>query len=143
MASRSSGGRVTISWDDSELKTLEINLTEAPGRVQRSAPKVVKRGADLIEKAMKVDARGHRYLPHFPRAVDQKMRGRWEAQIGFTHKPGTQGKLAHIILLGSINNLPVYDFRAAPRRVVPEILDMFGRDGEAAVMGAREDTNRR
>lgn len=131
-------GRVTIDWDDSELKKLSVDLTEASGRIQRSAPKVVKRGAELIDKEMVKDARGHRYLPRFPRNISHGMVDRFTAEIGYNRSAGRQGSLVWIILHGSINNAPIWDYTAAARRSTPAIEEMFAGDAQDATLGVKE-----
>lgn len=132
------GRQVSIHIDDHELGQLEIDLTEAPGRMQRASRKTIKRAAEIVDRAMKRDARGHRYLPHFPRAITHEVIGSYDAEIGFEPIKGTQGKLAHIILHGSINNAPVYDYTSALRRSTPEILEMYAEAAEGATLGSEQ-----
>jgi hypothetical protein len=131
-------GRVTITIDSHEVEQLETDLREAPGRIQRGARKVLKRGAEIIDKGMQADARGHRFLPRLPKSVTHEMIDDWTAEIGLSPIPGTQGRLAHIIVYGSVNNAPVYDYTAALRRSTPEILDLFGRQAEDDALGVKD-----
>jgi hypothetical protein len=128
----------TIEIDDHELEQLEVDLKEAPGRMQRDARKALKRGAEIVDKGMKRDARGHRYLPRLPRSVTHELIDMFTAEIGLSPIPGTQGRLAHIIAYGSVNNAPVYDYTAALRRSTPEILELFGAAAEDAALGSRD-----
>lgn len=130
---------VIIKWDDLQLRELAVDLTEAPGRIQRAAPKALDKGADLVQQGMKKDARGHRFLPRFPRAITKSTIDRFTREIGFETTPGTQGRLAHIILYGSVNNLPVYDYTAALRRSTPAIEELLAGTGEDAVLGVKEE----
>lgn len=133
------GRHVFVEIDDHQLRQLEVDLTEAPGRVQRTAPKALKRGAEIVDRAMKKDARGHRFLPKIPRSITHSMIDRWTAEIGFSPIRGTQGRLAHIILYGSINNAPVWDYTAGLRRSEPEVLELMARAGEDATLGAKDE----
>lgn len=129
---------ITVEIEDRELNELYLDLKEAPLRTQLGARKALRRSKDLVTTRMRTDARGHRYLSHFPTAVTSEILDDYTAEIGFSPIPGTQGKLAHIILNGSVNNLPVYDYTNALTRSVPEILDFFGGAGEDAVLGTSE-----
>lgn len=123
--------------DDSELRTLQIDLEEAPGRIQRGAHKTLDRAGELVDKGMQEDARGHRFLPKLPKSVSHGFIDRWTMEIGLSPIPRTQGRLAHIIVYGSVNNLPVYDHTAALRRSTPAIDEMFGRTAEDATLGSK------
>lgn len=127
-----------IEFDTSEVKRLAVDLSQAPGRIQRKAPKVMHRAAIDVKKAMRVDASGHRYLHQFAREVNYD---RLDAlglayEVGFD-KSG-QGNLANIIVFGSINNAPVYDFTAALRRETPNIVRHLANAGEDSVLGGAE-----
>ena len=124
-----------IHLDDSELRNLEVDLRGAPYRLQRNALHATRKGARLIEKAMKVDAAGHRYLRHLPRAVSYDVYTPYDAEIGLGPKRGTQGSLAHIIAYGSVNNAPVYDHTAGPRRVEPQVVEHYADAAEESVLG--------
>jgi hypothetical protein len=131
---RSSGFEI----DDSELRTLQIDLSEGPARMQLGGHKVLGRAGDLVNRGMKRDARGHRYLPRLPRSVSNEFLDYWTQEIGLSPIPGTQGRLAHIIVYGSINNPPVYDHTAALRRETPAILDMFAGEAEDDTLGSKQ-----
>jgi hypothetical protein len=135
---RRTAGVVGVHVDDHELEQLEVDLRQAPTRVQLGSKKTLRRGAELVDKAMVHDARGHRYLPRFPRNISHGMVGDLEAEIGFDRSKGLQGSLVWIILHGSINNAPVWDYTAGLRRSTPEILEMFGQTAEDATLGTRE-----
>jgi len=124
--------------DNGELRNLEIDLRGARLRIQRAAPKTLRKAGEIIDAGMRVDASGHRYLPKLAAAVSHEMRGEWEVEIGLSPKAGTQGSLAHIIVYGSVNNLPVYDHTAALRRSTPEILEMFADAAEESVLGGEK-----
>lgn len=132
------GKSTWVEVDDHQLRQLQVDLEEAPGRVQRQAPKALRKGADIVESAMKRDARGHRFLPRIPRSVTSSMLDRWTAEIGFGPIPGTQGRLAHIILHGSINNGPIWDYTAGLRRSEPRILELMAGAAEDSTLGVKE-----
>lgn len=134
MSPRSSG----FELDDSELRKLEIDLTEAPGRIQRAGHKTLGRAGALVDKGMQADARGHRFLPRLPKSVSHEFIDFWTMEVGLGPIPRTQGRLAHIIVYGSVNNLPVYDHTAALRRSTPAILEMFAGDVEDSTLGSKE-----
>ncbi len=126
---------VYIKFDTSEVKRLAVDLSEAPSRLQRKAPKVMARGAFQIKKGMRKDASGHNFLSKLSYKVnyDQLDSGGLNYEIGFD-KVG-QGNLANIIVFGSINNAPVFDHTAALRRETPLILHHLGDAGEDSVFG--------
>jgi hypothetical protein len=94
-------------------------------------------GGDMVDKGMKRDARGHRYLPRLPRSVSHEFLDYWTQEIGLSPIPGTQGRLAHIIVYGSVNNAPVYDHTAGLRRPNPDPRDVRGT-AEDATLGSKE-----
>jgi hypothetical protein len=126
---------VKIHIDDAQLRTLEVDLAGAPGRMQQNAPNVLRtKVGPRLQTEMKRDARNHRYLPHLPSAVTWEMRGEWTVEAGLG-PDGNQGSLAHIIAYGSVNNAPVYDHTAALRRVTPFALKWLADVAEDAVLG--------
>ena len=127
-----------VEIDDHELEQLEIDLKEAPMRVQLGSRKTLKRAAGIVDRAMVHDARGHRFLPRFPKNISHELVGDFMAEIGFDRSKGLQGALVWIILNGSINNAPVWDYAAGLRRSTPEILELFGGMAEDSTLGSRE-----
>jgi hypothetical protein len=123
-----------IVWDDHELRNLEIDLSEAPGRAQRGASATLAKGGRKINKGMRVDASGHRYLPHLADAVSNEFVDPLTQEIGLGPNHN-QGSLAHIIAYGSVNNAPVYDHTAALRRETPGIEKDFADMLEEATLG--------
>jgi hypothetical protein len=97
----------------------------------------MRKAAELVDRGMVKDARGHRYLPRFPRNISHDS-GDFDAEIGFDRSRGLQGALVWIILNGSINNAPVWDYAAALRRSTPAILEMYGGTTEDATLGTSE-----
>jgi hypothetical protein len=128
----------TLEIDDRELAELQLDLREAAPRVQLGATKTLRRGAEIVNRGMTKDAKGHRYLPYFSRGITHELLDRVTAEIGFERSEGEQHSLVWIILNGSVNNFPVYDKFAALRRSTPAILEMFGGMAEDAVLGSRE-----
>lgn len=124
-----------IHLDDTELRNLEVDLTGAPGRVQRNARHTLVKGAQKVETGMKVDASGHRRLKHLPKSVSRELLDPWTAEIGMAPKRGTQGSLAHIAAYGSVNNAPVFDHTASLRRETPGIVQDFADAAERSVLG--------
>lgn len=135
-----------IEFDDRQLTALELDLSRASLRVQFGATKTLRRASELVDVGMKFDAAGHvgnyfgipgtEYVTPLPEHVSHEMIDAYTAEIGIESKGA--GKLAHIIVFGSVNNAPVYDHTAALRRSTPKILEMFGEMGEQAVLGENE-----
>jgi hypothetical protein len=124
----------TFEWDQHELRNLAIDLEQAPGRAQRGATATIRKGARIVDRGMRLDAAGHRYLAHLPEAVSWEMLDQFSAEIGLGPNSG-QGSLAHIIVYGSVNNAPVYDHTAALRRATPRIERDFADMLEEATLG--------
>lgn len=136
-----------IYIDDSELDQLEIDLSRAPGRLQRKAPQAMRtKIGPRLSKEMKADAAGHEgnwfgkpgtsYVTPLPKHVSHEMVGPLELEAGI-EKVGA-GKLAHIIVFGSVNNAPVYDHTAALRRTTPYAVNVLADVAEDAVLGGSE-----
>lgn len=118
---------------DEGLYELEVDVSGAPGRVQRGmTARLAGPVRRRLEREMKIDASGHRRLPHFADAIGSTMMGPLELEVGFDKRG--QGELANIIVYGSINNAPVYDFQAGPRRAIPGIIDDIADMAEDAVL---------
>jgi beta-glucosidase-like glycosyl hydrolase len=132
-----------IYWEDSELKTLAVDLTSAPLRMQFAAPKRLREAARVVEREMRVDAEGHignyfgkpgtEYPIPLAQHVSSELLSDYEAEIGIEARGA--GKLAHIIAYGSVNNAPAYDPGAGPRRAMPRVLEIFADLAEKAVLG--------
>lgn len=120
-------------WDTSQVNRLSLDLSEAPGRIQRRAPKVFARGALEIKKRLKVAASGHRYLPSLDQYVTYDKVGELSYEIGFERRG--QGLLANIAVYGSVNNAPIMMSPAdAARLEMPAIERNLADAGEAAVL---------
>lgn len=121
--------------DDSQLRTLELDLRRAPMRIQLGITKnLATKAARTMERAMKQDARGHMgnwfgrpgtsYVTDLPRHVTSEMLGPFELETGIEAKGA--GNLGHIIAYGSVNNDPVYDPMSGPRKALPIIAEQLG-----------------
>lgn len=139
--------REILRIESDELSRLELDFREAPGRMQRSANRTLDgRAGPMIAKEMRVDATGHQgnyfgvpgteYDTPLEKHVSHEMLDPWTVEVGIEAKGA--GKLAHIIVYGSVNNGPTYDHMAGPRRALPRIERMLGDDAEDAVLGASE-----
>lgn len=121
-------------WDTDEVERLSLDLREAPGRVQRRAPRVLARGALEIKNRLQRAASGHRYLPALDRFVSYDRVGDLRYEIGF-EKAGT-GNLAVFAVYGSINNAPVMMSPLdAARLEMGPIERNLADAGEASVLG--------
>jgi hypothetical protein len=136
---RRDGAAVYI--DDSELAVLEADLRSAPGRVQRGMPKALMRGAQVIDRAMTIDASGHlgnwygepgtSYVTPTPPVSHELIA--WDtAEIGIEYRG--VGKLFHILAYGSVNNDPAYDPEEGPRRALPEVVDHMADHAENSIL---------
>ncbi len=125
-----------VDWYDAELEALQIDLTGAPRRVQFKAKRTLReKVGPALHREMKRDARGHRFLGHLPKSVTWEMLDDWGIEAGLEPKSRTQGRLAHIIVYGSVNNAPVYDHTAALRRVQSRAVAWLADDAEDSVLG--------
>jgi len=133
----------SVEFDAGELSKLYADLSGAPVRVQFNAGQAVRKGARLIDREMKRDARGHEgnyfgrpgteFATPLENHVSHEMTGPLEAEIGIEAKGA--GKIAHIIVFGSANNSPVYDHTAGPRRALPAIEKVMADAAEDSVLG--------
>lgn len=126
-------------WDTSELDRMIVDLSEAPGRIQRRAPKVFEVAANKIKRGMKRDASGHGHLPDLDRHVSYD---RLDA-LGLSYEIGFdkigQGHLANFAAFGSINNAPVMDHTAALREEIPFVMRNLGNAGADSVFGDSDE----
>lgn len=135
---------VVIRWTElSELRELEADLSKAGPLVGLRASRVIGTGARLIERGMTEDAEGHmgnwfgRPGTEFPTPLEEHVS--WEyldslyAEIGIEYKGA--GKIAHIIVHGSVNNAPVYDHTGPLRRNTPIIERLLAGAAESSVLG--------
>lgn len=129
--------------DDSELRTLGIDLGEAPLRIRLNSRKAMGESARLVNREMRIDAAGHvgnyfgipgtEFVVPLPEHVSHDVEGPWDAEIGIESKGA--GKLAHLLAYGSVNNAPVYDHTAALRRSESRIQGIFADAVEESALG--------
>lgn len=122
-----------IHIDTSELNRLALDLAQAPGRLQRKAPRVLLVGANKIKAEMRQDASGHGNLPHLAYKVNYDRLGTLEYEVGIDK--GEQGSLGNVAAYGTSNNAPVFDHTASLRKELPHILRHLGDEAEDAVLG--------
>lgn len=137
------GGGIQVHMDSADLRRLIVDLSGAPGRMQRRGGQAIRKSARLVEKEMRVDATGHQgnwfgkpgtsYNTPLEKHVSSEMIGPLSAEIGIENKGA--GKLAHIIVFGSVNNEPVYDHTVALRRSIPAIERQLAEAAEQSVLG--------
>lgn len=124
-----------IHVDTSQLDRLAIDLSEAPGRIQRSAPKVMARGAFNIKTEMREDFSGHNFLKDLGFKVNYDRLDRLGLAYEIGIDKGGQGSLGNIAAYGTSNNAPVADKNAGLRRELPRIVSHLGDVAEDSVLG--------
>lgn len=123
-----------FEWDTSEVSTLATDLSKAPNRIQRRAPKVFEVGAYKTKQNLKRMASGHEYLPGLDGAVAYDRHSDLNYEVGFD-KVG-QGNLANIAVYGSVNNAPVMGTPMDALRIeLSSIERHLAGEGESAVLG--------
>ena len=123
------GRRIYI--DASEVNALSVGLAQAPQRMKDAAKDAFASEADGLHSAMRRGAINHRYLPKFARELVKDKVTDLHYEVGFRRR--NQGLLANIIVFGSVNNDPVYDFYGPLRHRTPYFLNHLGRVMEEAV----------
>lgn len=117
--------------DAHEVYELALDLETAPARLKDELDEVFRNEADALKRDMRRDAENHRYLPKFARTISAEKVGSLDHIVGF-NKTG-QGNLANIIVFGSVNNAPVYNFYGPLIRRTPFFVEHLARIAEAAV----------
>ena len=125
--------------DSSEVGELVTDFITAPSRIEGELEDVWRNEAMALHGDMRRDAENHRYLPSrtrsggkgFAPSLGREKRGELDYVVGF-HKSG-QGNLANIIVFGSINNAPVYNFYGPLTRRTPFFVEHLARVCEAGV----------
>lgn len=120
-----------ISVDASEVHELTIELETAPQRLRDNCDEVFKNEASALNGDMKRDAMGHRHLPKFAQRLSAEKIGPLHHVVGFN--VGGQGSLAQIIVFGSVNNGPVYNFYGPLIRRTPYFVEHLARIAEDSV----------
>jgi hypothetical protein len=134
-----------IHIDDRELNVLEIDISEAPGRIQRHGRDATIRGLRRINKEMTVDATGHpgnyfgvpgtEFDTGLEQHVSYQLMTELSGEVGIEAKGS--GLLGGIIAKGSVNNAPAYDYMAGPYRALPDVVKEYGETAERSVLGDR------
>lgn len=123
-----------VHWEHEQVDTLAIDLTDAPGRIQRKAPKVLEVGAFKTKRNLKRMASGHKYLPGLDGAVSYDRISDLEYEIGFDKRG--QGNLANIAVYGSVNNAPIMGSPSDALRIeLPSIVENLADAAEDSVLG--------
>lgn len=123
-----------IKIDASEVDRLALDLSKAPGRIQRRAPKTLRKGAFDVKQRLRRDASGHAYLPGLAATAAYDEMTPLSYEIGFD-KSG-QGHLGNVAVYGTPNNAPIMGSPADHLRLeMPTILRYLGDDAEESVLG--------
>lgn len=132
----------SIHIDDSELRTLELDLRGFDERLQVSAKKTLRgRVGPKLRDEMKDDARGaQRSTPstirHLHKGVTFNAIDRgWGVEAGIRPGNGRQGSLAHILAYGTARSAPVYDHTQALARTEDDAARWIADDAADAVWG--------
>ena len=126
-----------IHVDASEVRALARDMAKAPSRMNRSGPRVMKKGAVQIKKGMAADFADNNYYPYISSAVNFDDISDWEKEIG-VDKHGPQGGLGNILAFGTSNNAAVVDHVASLRRETPILVENLADAAEAAVFGGEK-----
>lgn len=126
-----------VHVDTSDLNRLAVDLTQAPGRLQRRAPRTMKRSALEIKKKMQQDFSGHRYAGGVPGSLEFEQRDALGLayEIGELDSGGPQWGIAAILAFGTSNNAPNVDHAAGLRRETPSMVRHLADDAEDSVLG--------
>lgn len=126
-----------IEVEHSQVDRLAVDLSKAPGRIQRRLPKVLEVGAFKTKRNLQRMASGHRYLPGLAGAVSYDRLAELEYEIGFDKRG--QGKLANVAVYGTSNNAPVMGTPLdALRMELPAILRNLADAAEDSVLGGEK-----
>lgn len=128
-----------VHFDTSEVDRLVVDMSGAPGRMQRRTPRTMKRTALGIKTRMQDEFSGHRQARGVPLSLEFQQRDRigLSYEIGELDSAGVQWGLAAILAFGTSNNAPVADHTAALRLETPAMVRHLGNDAEESVFGAR------
>lgn len=128
-----------VHVDSSDLNRLSVDLSRAPGRLQRRAPRTMKRSALEIKRRMQADFSGHNYARGVPASLEFQQRDALGLafEIGELDSAGPQWGIAAILAFGTSNNAPVVDHTAGLRRETPNMLRHLADDAEGSVFGER------
>lgn len=135
------GGGIDV--DNSELRTLYVDLSGAPERIQRDARKRINHGRLMVQSQMRTDANevtgtwwGKRFRMGLGSAVSSEMLTPLSAEIGI--RPGDgggRGSIAHIVTYGTAKNGPAWDHTNSLRKAEPVVVKGLAEDAEDDVLG--------
>ncbi len=130
--------RITV--DTSDARRFGVDLSNAPGRLQRRAPRTMKRTALEIKRRMAEDFSGHRYAGGVPFSLEFQQLDplglRYE--IGELDSAGAQWGIAAILAFGTSNNAPVVDHTASLWREAPVMVNHLGGDAADSIFGVEK-----
>lgn len=123
-----------IEIDASEVDRHALDLSKAPGRIQRRAPKTLRKGAFDVKQRLRRDALGHAYLPGLAAKANYDEFNPLSYEIGFDKSE--QGHLGNVAVYGTSNNAPIMSSPADHLRLeMPTILRYLADDAEESVLG--------
>lgn len=108
--------------DDSELRTLAVDLGRASVEVFKEAEATTKKAAHNVKETMRADAESSGHYQHFSRSItyDRAMAvGQIAYEVG-PDKGGPQGALGNILYFGTSKNGAVLDVEVGMRKEAPE-----------------------
>lgn len=131
---------LTVNIDDSELRTLIVDLSNQPARIQWKGPEGLRKSGRIVEAEMKIDARNARRhspsrIKHLPKGFRWDVVHPWRVEVGTGPRAGTQGSMAHWFAYGTSTSPPIYDHTAGLRRATPRILEIMLEAGADSVLG--------
>jgi hypothetical protein len=121
--------------DNHELAQLAADLQRAPGRIERDAKGILKRGALEVKRGMIKEFSGHSYAPSVNRSLEMQQIDSLTWDVGELDSSGPQWGIAAILAYGTSNNAPVVDHEAPARREAFVIERYLGDAGEDDVLG--------
>jgi hypothetical protein len=128
---------MTIRFDASQVNEMAADLSRAPARARRAAPKVFEVGALKTKRNLQRMAKGHRFLGGLDSAVAYDALAPLHYEIGFDK--GGVGSLANVAVYGTSNNAPVMGTPMdALRMELPSIARHLGDEGADSVFGGEE-----
>lgn len=130
----------TVHFDTSQVDRLIVDMSGAAGRLQRRAPRTMKRSALEIKRRMMDDFSGHRQARAVPFSIEFQQLDALGLtyEIGELDSAGPQWGLAGILAYGTSNNAPVVDHTASLWREAPVMATHLGADAEDSVLGGPE-----
>lgn len=130
----------TLKVDTSEARRFGVDMSNAPGRLQRAAPRTMRKSALQIKRRMAEDFSGHRKARGTELSLEFQQLDTLglRFEIGELDSAGYRWGLAAILAFGTSNNAPVVDHTAALWREAPVMINHLGGDAADAVFGVAE-----